>query len=88
MYKRQLGLSAKTTEEGVKNLIAFIRGMMKEMNLPMTLQETGVVDEKEFLSKLDELADRSYEDQCTPVNPKQPRVTELAEILKKAYYGK
>ncbi len=85
---RALGLSAKTTEEGVKNLIAFIRGMMKEMNLPMTLQETGVVDEKEFLSKLDELADRSYEDQCTPVNPKQPRVTELAEILKKAYYGK
>ena len=85
---RALGLSAKTTEEGVKNLVQFIRDMMKEMNLPMSLQETGVVDEKEFLSKLDELADRSYEDQCTPVNPKQPRVTELAEILKKAYYGK
>ena len=66
----------------MKNLIAFIRGVMKEMNLPMTLQETGVVDEG-VPQQAGRLADRSDEDQCTPVNPKQPLETELAEILKK-----
>jgi acetaldehyde dehydrogenase/alcohol dehydrogenase len=55
--------------------------------MPLTIAETGV-DEKEFLSKLGALSERAFEDQCTTANPRYPLVSELADIYKKAYYGK
>ena len=42
---------------------------------------------KKYMSKLDELADKAFSDQCTTANPKLPLVEELKEILKKSYYG-
>ena len=44
--------------------------------------------EKEFLEKVDMLADRAFEDQCTTANPRLPLVNELKEILLDSYYGK
>lgn len=37
--------------------------------------------------KVDYLAEKAFEDQCTTANPKLPLVSELAEIYKKAYKG-
>ena len=34
------------------------------------------------------LADRAFEDQCTPANPRLPLVTEIKKILLDSYYGK
>ena len=64
--------------------------MVKELNEklenPKSLKEAGI-DEQEFLAKVDELADRAFEDQCTTANPRLPLVTELKQILLDAYYG-
>ncbi len=84
---RYLGFGGATKEEQVSNLIKEIVKLMKDLNMPLTIAETGV-DEKEFLSKLDALSERAFEDQCTTANPRYPLVTELADIYKKAYYGK
>ncbi|WP_373994963.1 bifunctional acetaldehyde-CoA/alcohol dehydrogenase [Paenibacillus thiaminolyticus] len=84
---RILGLPARTTEEGVKSLIEAIRGLNRELGIPESFQELGF-DAKDFESRVDYLADRAFEDQCTTANPKLPLVTELAEVYRDAFYGR
>lgn len=83
---KTLGLPAATAEEGVKSLVAAIRKLMKEINVPMSIKDCKV-DEKSFMSKVEELADKAFEDQCTTANPRLPLVKELKEIYIKAYKG-
>ena len=54
--------------------------------MPKSFKEAGI-DEQEYLAKVDELADKAFEDQCTGANPRLPLVTELRQILLDAYYG-
>ncbi len=84
---KALGLPASTPEEGVKSLANAVRNLMKEVNIPLTIKELGI-DEKTYMAKVEDLAYKAFEDQCTTANPRLPKVTELAEIYKKAYYGK
>ncbi|WMT42583.1 bifunctional acetaldehyde-CoA/alcohol dehydrogenase [Paenibacillus sp. D2_2] len=84
---RILGLPARTTEEGVKSLINAIRDLNRKLGIPETFQELGF-DPKDFESKVDYLADRAFEDQCTTANPKLPLVTELAEVYRDSFYGR
>jgi len=83
---RYLGLPAGTIEEGVNSLIQAILELGRKLDMIESIQECGV-DEKLFLSNVDDLADKAYEDQCTTTNPRQPLVSEIAEIYKNAYYG-
>jgi len=84
---RKLGLNASSTQEGVKSLIKAIQELSSNINEPKSLKEAGI-DEKEFLAKLDELADNAFSDQCTSANPRVPLVPEIKQIMLDAYYGK
>lgn len=81
-----LGLKASTPEEGVESLAQAIIDLNKEIGLDPNFQAMGI-DEKQFMSKLDEIAVLAYEDQCSPANPRVPLVEDMKEILKKAYKG-
>ncbi|RKQ35654.1 bifunctional acetaldehyde-CoA/alcohol dehydrogenase [Oceanobacillus halophilus] len=81
-----LGLPARTTEEGVESLVQAIIKLAKELDIPMSIEANGV-NKKEFEAKVDDLADKAFEDQCTTANPKLPLVTELADIYRKAFKG-
>ena len=83
---KKLGLKANTVEEGIESLITRIDEMNEHLNIPKTFKEAGI-EEQEFLAKVDMLADRSFEDQCTTANPRLPLVTELKQILLDSYYG-
>ena len=83
---RRIGLKAKNTEEGVESLIKAVKELNKDLGIPKTLKEAGI-DEQEFLSKVDKLADMAFEDQCTNANPRVPLVSEIKEIMLEAYYG-
>ncbi|WP_112179567.1 MULTISPECIES: bifunctional acetaldehyde-CoA/alcohol dehydrogenase [Paraliobacillus] len=83
---RVLGLPATTTEEGVESLVQAIYKLAKDLNIPMSIAENGV-DKKAFEAKVDYLADRAFEDQCTTANPKLPLVTELAEVYRNTFKG-
>lgn len=83
---RRIGLKAKNTEEGVESLIKAVKELNKDLRIPKTLKEAGI-DEQEFLSKVDKLADMAFEDQCTNANPRVPLVSEIKEIMLEAYYG-
>ena len=84
---KKAGLKAKTVEEGISSLIEKIKEMNAHMNIPKSFKDAGI-DEKEFLSKVDMLADRAFEDQCTTANPRVPLVSEIKQILLDSYYGK
>ena len=57
------------------------------MGIPKSFKDAGI-DEQEFLAKLDILADRAFEDQCTTANPRVPLVTEIKQIMLDSYNGK
>ncbi|MDF2594404.1 MAG: adhE [Clostridia bacterium] len=84
---RNLGLKASTPEEGVKSLIKAVQDLMKELNVPSTIKETGI-DEKTYLSVINDLSYKAFEDQCTTANPRLPKVVELEDLYRKAYFGK
>ena len=79
-----LGLKANTTEEGVKSLVEAIRNLMKELNMPMSVQACGI-EEETYFAAIERLALDAFDDQCTPANPRLPLVTELVQIYKDIY---
>ena len=83
---KKVGLKADTVEEGINSLITKIQEMNEKLNIPKSFKDAGV-DEKEFIAKIDLLADRAFEDQCTTANPRVPLVSELKQILIDSYYG-
>ena len=81
-----MNFPAYTNEEGVNSLIEEIKKLNRDLGIPLSFKEQGV-DEQEFLAKVDMLADRAFEDQCTTANPRLPLVSELKQILLDSYYG-
>ena len=84
---KKVGLKADNVEEGINSLIEKIKEMNEHMNIPKSFKDAGI-DENEFLSKVDMLADRAFEDQCTTANPRVPLVSEIKQILLDSYDGK
>ena len=81
-----LGLPAKTPEEATTVLADAVLNLGKEIGIDMNFQSL-VPDEKVWESHLEEIAYLAYEDQCTPCNPREPLVTEMMDIMRKAYKG-
>ena len=84
---KKIGLKANAVEEGVNSLIGEVKKLNEELNIPKSFKEAGI-DENEFLAKVDLLADRAFEDQCTTANPRVPIVSEIKQILLDSYYGR
>ena len=83
---KKVGLKADTTEEGIQSLIEKVQELNRNLSIPISFKEAGI-DENEFMMKVDMLADRAFEDQCTTANPRVPLVEELKQILINSYYG-
>ena len=84
---KKMGLKADTKEEAIESLIKRIQELNEHLNMPKSFKEAGI-KEDEFLAKVDMLADRAFEDQCTTANPRVPLVSEIKQILLDSYYGK
>jgi acetaldehyde dehydrogenase/alcohol dehydrogenase len=83
---RMLGLPASTKEEGIDSLIKAVVSLAQELEIPMSIQANGV-NKEEFECKVAELAELAFDDQDTIANPKQPFISELAEIYQQAFKG-
>lgn len=81
---RRLGLPASTTEEGVNSLIKAVKDLMKKIDMHTSFEEE-IPDEKLYMDKVDDLAEKAFEDQCTTANPKLPLIPELKQILIDSY---
>ena len=92
-----INLSGSTTEELVDALIAELREMNKQLNIPLAIKNYGeggviadksIIDEKEFNDKLSEVAANAIGDACTGSNPRQPSQEEMEKLLLAVYYDK
>ena len=83
---RRMNFPAYTNEEGVESLIKEVKILAHDVGIPSSFKEAGIEEEK-WMAKVDELADRAFEDQCTTANPRLPLVEELKQILIDSYYG-
>ncbi len=83
---RSLGLPASTPAEGVESYAAAVERLRDAVGIPPSFQAQGVA-EQAFIGKLDDLAMRSYEDQCAPANPRMPMLDDMKDLMAAAYYG-
>ena len=79
----------------VAKLIAFLRGMNDQLNIPHCIKNYGAdsypcaqgfVPEDVFLERLPEIAKNAIADACTGSNPRQPSQEEMEKLLKCCYY--
>ena len=91
----EMKLGGETTEEKIKLLIAYLRGMNDKLNIPQCIKnygkdsyptEQGFVPEDVFLERLHDIAVNAIADACTGSNPRQPSVEEMEKPLKCCYY--
>ena len=92
-----MGIADKADSDDVKvaKLIAFLRGMNDQLNIPHCIKnygadsypcEQGFVPENVFLERLPEIAKNAIGDACTGSNPRQPSQEEMEKLLKCCYY--
>lgn len=83
---RRMNFPAYTDDEGLESLIREVRKLDDDLGIPRSFKDAGI-DEKEFLDKIDMIADMAFEDQCTSSNPRVPLVPEIKQMLLDSYYG-
>jgi len=81
-----LGIKGRSNTEKVNNLIQTIEELKAKVGIKKTIRDYGI-DEKEFLERLDEMAEQAFDDQCTGSNPRFPLISEIKEMYLNAYYG-
>jgi len=90
-----MNLGGSDDHEKVRLLIAFLRKMNDDLNIPHCIKnygadsyptEQGFVPEKVFLERLPEIARNAILDACTGSNPRQPSQEEMEKLLKCCYY--
>ncbi|HEY0222198.1 MAG TPA: bifunctional acetaldehyde-CoA/alcohol dehydrogenase [Lactovum miscens] len=79
---RFMGFATKvdSDEKAVEILLAEIKKLTDAIEIDITLTGNGC-SEKQLRDNLDRLADLVYNDQCTPANPRQPKIDELKQLL-------
>lgn len=94
---RFIDLKGETTEELVDALIAELRSMNNQLDIPQAIKNYGpggvkadesIIDEKEFMDKLPETAKNAIADACTGSNPRIPTQEEMEKLLVAVYYDK
>ncbi|GBG95144.1 bifunctional acetaldehyde-CoA/alcohol dehydrogenase [Ligilactobacillus salitolerans] len=77
---RYIGCTGKNDAELVEALCKRIADLMEAVGVTPTLSANGVT-KKQFDASLDKLVDLVYNDQCTAVNPRQPSLDEIRQLL-------
>ena len=91
----EMKLGGSSNDEKVALLIAYLRKMNDDLNIPQCIAhygadsypcDQGFVPEKVFLERLPEIARNAIADACTGSNPRIPTQEEMEKLLKCCYY--
>ena len=85
-FARGIGLSGKTDDEAVENLIQALNEMKKKLNIAPSIREWGIA-EKDWEEALKTLPELAFDDQCTAANPRYPLFKEIEQMYRYAYEG-
>ena len=83
---RAIGLKFNTVQEGVEKFAKAVHDLGVEVGMAMNFKSQNV-DKKEWEENLEKLAYLSYEDQCSPANPRVPMIKDMIELMRAAYEG-
>ncbi len=83
-----IGLKGDSDDALVDALIQEIQAMNKSLDIPSCIKdyEGGIIDEKEFMDKLPDVAALAISDACTGSNPRTPSQEDMEKLLKACYY--
>ena len=90
-----LKLGGSGDEEKVKLLIAMLRKMNDDLNIPQCIKNYGAdslpaargfIPEETFRARLHDIAVNALADACTGSNPRQPSVEEMEKLLLCCYF--
>ncbi len=81
-----IGLKFNTVQEGVEKFAKAVHDLGIEIGMAMNFKSQNV-DKKEWEENLEKLAYLSYEDQCSPANPRVPMIKDMIELMRAAYEG-
>ena len=83
---RFCGINEADDKKAVKKLIEKIEALKEAVGVKCSIRDYGI-DEQDFLSRLDEMVEQAFDDQCTGANPRYPLMSEIRELYLRAYYG-
>ena len=69
----------------VRSLVNWVQFMMKEMDIPLSISQMGIISEEEYMSKIDAMADAALADGCTATNPRVPTKADVVQIYKELW---
>ena len=81
-----LGLGGKDDNEKLENLIKAVNDLKTRVGIKKNIKDYGI-DEQDFLSRLDDMTEQAFDDQCTGANPRYPLMSEIKQMYLNAYYG-
>ena len=69
-------------------IATIINVFLKKLDIPTCIRdyEGGIIDEKEFMDKLSNVAELAVGDACTGSNPRSINPDQMAKLLKCCYY--
>ncbi|KAG2483733.1 hypothetical protein HYH03_017451 [Edaphochlamys debaryana] len=82
-----LGLGGNTVDEKVVKLIEAVENLKKQVEIPSTIKEifNDPAVDKEFIARVETLAEEAFDDQCTGANPRYPLIADLKQIYLDAH---
>ncbi|MCP1109189.1 iron-containing alcohol dehydrogenase [Ohessyouella blattaphilus] len=83
---KRLGLSGESDTELMEALCERIQEMNKELSIPSTLKDFGIV-ETEFKEKVGEISVNAVADACTGSNPREIDPETMEKLFIAIYYG-
>ena len=81
-----LGIAGHTDQEKLEGLIAKLEELKATIGIKATIRDYGI-NEADFLSRLDDMTEQAFDDQCTGANPRYPLLSEIKQMYLNAYYG-
>ncbi|WP_255363857.1 bifunctional acetaldehyde-CoA/alcohol dehydrogenase [Anabaena sp. 4-3] len=82
-----LRLGGNTADEKVELLIMAIENLKRQIDIPATIKQALGDEDQEFYTKVEEMAEQAFDDQCTGANPRYPLMNDLKELYVLAYQG-
>jgi alcohol dehydrogenase class IV len=84
---KALDIPAPNAEEGMKNLVARVRELLTELDVPLALKDFSMTVE-DFEEKLPKLVEYSYGDVSCYLSPRPITAEQCEKVMRYAYEGK
>lgn len=80
-----LGLSSYNKIMTVRSLVNWVQFMLKEMDIPLSISQMGIISKEEYFDAVDRMADAALADACTATNPRVPNKEDVVKMYEKLW---